>query len=222
MIKGLIFDLDGVITETATLHFLAWKEIVKEININFTEEENSKLKGLSRIDTLKAILKLHKKQISEQKIVFLADKKNEFYKELLNSQLSEKDILPGIVPFLNDAKKHNLKMIIASSSFNAQKILEKIKLNSYFDGIVDPSTIKNGKPAPDIFLAAAKLANLKPEQCIGFEDALAGVEGLKAANIFTIALTHNSLEDYSKADLVFKSTNDLNLEKILSIFKSNK
>jgi beta-phosphoglucomutase len=191
IIKGLVFDLDGVITETTQLHYLAWKMEVKKIGIEFNERENSTLKGLSRIDTLKAILKMKGlgNKYSESEMNAMASTKNDFYKELLKKEVSEKNILPNIKNFLNSAKKAGLKMSIASSSFNAPKILDKVKLRNYFDFIVNPGDLKNGKPNPEIYLRACKGMGLKPSEVIGFEDAIAGIHGLNRANIKSVAIT---------------------------------
>ncbi|WGI36754.1 beta-phosphoglucomutase [Mesomycoplasma lagogenitalium] len=218
MIKGLIFDLDGVITETATLHYQAWKQEVKKINLDYSEKQNSSLKGLNRIDTLKAILKIFNVNLDESEILKMANSKNEIYKKLLETEISEKNILPNIKEFLINAKQKNLKLAIASSSYNAPLILKKINLYHFFDFIVDPSTINNGKPDPEIFLKAAKELNLKPEQTIGFEDAIAGVKGLKAAKINAVAITHKENENWAIADLVYESTSDLDLDFILKHF----
>lgn len=218
MIKGLIFDLDGVITETARLHYLAWKTEVAKIGIDYNSKENDGLKGLSRIETLKAILKNHHMHLDEEEILKMANSKNQLYLKKLENQLSKKDILPKIEELLKDAKAANLKMAIASSSFNASLILEKIGLKKYFDFIVDPQILKKGKPHPEIFIRAAEGLQLQLNEVIGFEDAIAGIEALKSANIRSVAITHNSLEDFSQANLVYQSTNDLNLENILNFF----
>ncbi|MGZ9432503.1 beta-phosphoglucomutase [Mycoplasma sp. 480] len=218
MIKGLIFDLDGVITETASLHYKAWKNEVAKIGLNYTEEQNSSLKGLNRIDTLNAILKLFNVSLSEQEIVTIANNKNEYYKKLLETDIDQKDILVNIKEFLNAAKEKGLKLAIASSSYNAPLILRKIGLFDYFDFIVDPATVSKGKPDPEIFIKAAQGINLKPEETIGFEDAIAGVQGLKDANIHTVAITHNEKENWSIADKIVSSTAELNLEELLKLF----
>ncbi|WP_322961996.1 beta-phosphoglucomutase [Mycoplasmopsis cynos] len=220
MFKGFIFDLDGVITDTAKLHFKAWQKTVKELGIDYSEEENEKLRGLPRIDTLKAILDMKKSSLSlsENELVEIANQKNELYKELLKAEIDEKSILPGILEFLNKAKKHNIKLAIASSSYNAPMILKKLGIFEMFDYIVNPKDVTNGKPAPDIFIKAVQGINLKPCECIGFEDAPAGIKGIADAKIKSVAITHNSNEDFSNADLVLKSTSELDFNKILKMF----
>lgn len=218
MLKGLVFDLDGVITETASLHYKAWAaEVKKELNINFTEEENVKLKGLPRIDTLLGILKMHNMEgkVAHDKIVAMADHKNEVYKKMLETDITSNDVLPGIKKLLDDAKNIGIKLAVASSSYNAPLILKKLNLFEYFDFIVYPGDIAKGKPAPDIFLAACEGINIKPEEALGFEDAVPGVAGLRDANIKTVAITHGDEADWSKADVVLRSTSEINLDKLI-------
>ena len=220
--KALVFDLDGVITETASLHFKAWRDEVKKIGISYTEEENTSLKGLPRLDTLKGILKIKGVTIPEEQMIEMATAKNEHYKELLKTDLSVDDILPGIEQLLKDAKEAGMKLSVASSSFNAGTILEKINLRHYFDFIVNPGSAGKGKPAPDIFLLAAEGVNTLPSECIGFEDAMPGVIGLQAANIFTVAVTHGDAGEWDKAQLVYKSTSEFNLKTILQVANKTK
>lgn len=219
MIRGLIFDLDGVITETASLHFNAWKEILAEHGINLTKEVNSKIKGLPRVETLVAILKHYNKSdlFSQEQLIEVSTIKNNLYKKMLETDLSEKDILPGVVQLLEDAKSKNLKLAVASSSYNAPMILEKINLIKYFEYIVNPGSVKNGKPAPDLFLKACEGIGIKPAEAIGFEDAIAGIEGLHLAKIKSVAITHGEANDWSLADYVVQSTSELDLEKILTL-----
>ncbi|EFF41220.1 beta-phosphoglucomutase [Mycoplasmopsis alligatoris] len=220
MIKGFVFDLDGVITDTAILHFRAWKSIVKTIGIDYDIVTNDKLRGLPRVETLRAILKIFNKQmlLSEKEIIDLSNKKNELYIQYLDSELDKSYTLPNIEKFLKESKENNIKLSIASSSYNAIKILDKLQLLKYFDFIVNPADVKNGKPAPDIFIQAAQGIGLTPCQCIGFEDALAGLEGIVQAKMYSVVISHNSKEDFSKADYIVNSTNDLNLEIIRKKF----
>lgn len=218
-IKGLVFDLDGVITETASLHYRAWaQEVKKELNIDFTEEENVKLKGMPRIDTLLAILKMHnmENQISFEKIKQMANHKNDVYKKMLETDISEHDVLPGIKKLLDDAKEKNIKLAVASSSYNAPFILKKLNLFEYFDFIVNPDNVVHGKPAPDIFLAACEGINVAPNEALGFEDAVPGIAGLADAKIKSVAITHGDNADWSRADIVLQSTNELDLNKLIN------
>ncbi|WP_406613911.1 beta-phosphoglucomutase [Mycoplasma corogypsi] len=217
MIKAFVFDLDGVITDTAVLHFEAWKQIVKELGIDYTHEDNEKLRGLPRLDTLKAIILMKKPDLnlSETKLLELCETKNNLYVELLRTTVNKNSVLPGVVKLLNDAKKAGVKLSIASSSYNAPMILEKLELKDMFDYIVYPGDIKHGKPAPDIFLKAAEGVSAKASECVGFEDAVAGIQGLNDAKIYSVAITHGNKEDFSKADLVLQSTSELDFDKII-------
>lgn len=220
MLKGILFDLDGVITDTAKLHYLAWKEIVSELGIDYTAEENEGLRGLPRKDTLLAILKL--KNIpspSSEVIDDLCHRKNELYKVYLSEKLQSDSILPGISEFIDEAIKNNVKLAIASSSYNAPVILKKLGIYDKFNFIVNPADVKNGKPAPDIFLAAAKGLNLQPSECIGIEDSVGGLDSIVSANIFAVAITNNSNEDFSKANIQLSFTNMLNFNNIKTKFE---
>lgn len=217
MIKGFIFDMDGVLTETASLHFRAWRDEVKKLGVTFTEEENATLKGLPRYDTLRAILKMHNVEVSEEEIIKMGDHKNEVYKQMLHTELNDENILPGIPEFLQKAKDAGIKLVVASSSFNAPLILEMTKMDHFFDYIVDPGSVKNGKPAPDIYLAAAKAINLPVEETVGFEDAISGVQGLVASKIKTVAITWGDEADWSSADMIIESTAQLDFDKIMAL-----
>ncbi|AKA50141.1 beta-phosphoglucomutase [Mycoplasmopsis gallinacea] len=221
MIKGFIFDLDGVITDTAILHFLAWQKVLKDNGIEYTESENEQFRGLPRLDTLEAILKYKNKEnyFNYEQKQKICDLKNDYYLSLLSTQVNENSILPGIKEFLTEAKKEKIKLAIASSSYNAPLILEKLGIINYFDFIVNPATIKNGKPAPDIFISAANGLNLKTNECIGFEDASVGVQGIKKANILAVAITTENEKLFANADLILNSTKELSLQLIKSTFK---
>ncbi|WP_215741128.1 beta-phosphoglucomutase [Mesomycoplasma hyorhinis] len=220
MIKGFIFDLDGVITDTAELHFIAWKEIVKKLNIDYKKEDNEKLKGLSRLDTLKAIINISKNNLAltDEQLASICEEKNEFYKKLLQTHINKNSLLENIFSFISKAKSRNLKLAIASSSHNAPTILEKLEIKHFFDFIVNPANVKNGKPAKDIFIQAAQGLNLDPRECIGFEDAPAGVMAIKNANMIAVVISQELDPTFKTADLVVKSTKDLDLDFIMQKF----
>ncbi|TDV24209.1 beta-phosphoglucomutase [Mycoplasmopsis mustelae] len=222
MIKGIIFDLDGVLTDTAVLHFQSWQQIVKELGINYTYLENEKLRGLPRLATLQAILKLKKPnlQLSNEQLIQLCDAKNELYQTFLATEINKDSLLPSIMEFLTAAKKKELKLAIASSSYNAPLILKKLGIFDLFDYIVNPADIKNGKPAPDIFIKAAEGIDLKTNECFAIEDAPSGLQAIKSAKMLAIAITHDSNEDFSSADLILNSTAELNLDNILEKFNA--
>lgn len=203
--------------------FIIWleKKEVSKIDIFLTKKQNDSIKGLSRNKTLEAILKMHNKNISLDLFNEIAKSKNEYYKNLLNTKLDESYILPNIKQLILDAKKLNIKLAIASSSYNAPLILQKIGLFKYFDYIVNPNEIINGKPAPDIFLKALESINLKKDEVVCFEDAPAGLEAIRKANMFAIVISHGSKENFDNADLVVKSTKELNLDNIIKLKEIN-
>ena len=207
-IQGVIFDLDGVITDTAHLHFLAWKALGDSLGVEITLELNEGLKGLGRQETLTLILKeagLYDKYTETERQV-LADRKNRTYVASLES-LGPQDLLPGIGDCLKDLKKRGIKIGLASSSQNAGLIIKKLGLEPYFEAMVDPRGLSKGKPDPEIYLKAAAALGLSPAKCAGVEDARAGLEAIRAAGMTSIALGQ-SLKDVP-ADYHFLSAKDL-------------
>ena len=207
-IQGVIFDLDGVITDTAHLHFLAWKALGDSLGVEITLELNEGLKGLGRQETLTLILKeagLYD-QYTETERQALADRKNRTYVASLES-LGPQDLLPGIGDCLRDLKKRGIKIGLASSSQNAGLIIKKLGLDSYFEAMVDPRSLSKGKPDPEIYLKAAAALGLSPAKCVGVEDARAGIEAIRAAGMTAIALGQ-SLE-HVPADYHYLSAKDL-------------
>lgn len=207
-IKAVLFDLDGVITDTAKYHFKAWEKISSLLGIKLNKNFEESIKGISREESLKEILKYGQKEIGENKFKELMDLKNDIYLKSLEN-LSKKDILEGIEEFLKKLKEEDIKIIITSSSLNAPFIIGKLNLNMYIDGIVDPSTLKRQKPYPDIYLKACELAGVEEQFCIGIEDAKSGITGINRAGIFSVAI--GNIEE---ADLILKSTQELNYEFI--------
>ena len=177
--KAFIFDLDGVIVDTAKYHYLAWKKIADKLAIDFTHEHNELLKGVSRVRSLDIILELGKIEASqEDKNKWLFEKNENYLSYLVDMDNSE--ILPGVMPILDYLKEQKQLIALGSASKNARPILEKTGILSYFDAIVDGNDVSNAKPDPEVFLIAAKLLGTKPEDSIVFEDSVAGIQ---AANI---------------------------------------
>lgn len=214
---AFIFDLDGVITDTAEYHFLAWQELAQKLNAPFSREFNEQLKGISRMESLEKILAYGGLQnyFSPEEKVILASEKNDRYLNLIG-KLTPNDILPGISQLIDDIKKNNLKIALASASKNASTVIEALQLQQKFDVIVDAKTIKKGKPDPEIFLAAASLLHVDASACIGIEDASAGIEAIKAAGMFAIAV--GKKEAFENADLVVETTNELVFKEIIKVF----
>ena len=210
MLKGLIFDLDGVLTNSAVYHLTAWNNLAKELGINLTDEQLNSLRGISRMDSLNLILKYggQENKYSE------AEKETKFVEQV--EKMTPADILPGIPELLSDAKKQNLKMVIASASKNAPKILTKLGIMDEFDGIVDPATLHRGKPDPEIYEKAQKLLGLNADEVISFEDAQAGVQSIKSAGQFAVGI--GDKEVLKEADYVVPTTKELKLSEIESVF----
>lgn len=185
--KAFIFDLDGVIVDTAKYHYLAWQKIAAELNIEFTHEHNELLKGVSRVRSLDIILELGKVTASqEDKDRWLVQKNEDYLSYLVDMDASE--ILPGVFPILKFLKENNQPIALGSASKNARPILEKTGLLSYFDAIVDGNDVTNAKPDPEVFLMAAKLLNTTPENSIVFEDSVAGVQAANIGNMTSIGI----------------------------------
>ncbi len=190
MTIGFIFDLDGVITDTAKFHYQAWKALADSLGIPIDETFNETLKGISRMDSLDRILAHGHREnafIPAEKEA-LAQQKNDHYVQLLE-HLTTEDVLPGVVPLLQQAQARHIPCAVASASKNAPLILEKLGVRAYFATIVDPDSLSKGKPDPEIFLAAADSIGVLPQNAIGFEDAQSGIDGLKAAGIYAVGLS---------------------------------
>lgn len=203
--KGVIFDLDGVITDTAEYHYLAWKKLADELNIHFDREINENLKGISRIESLEIILKKSDKFFSEEEKHYLADKKNEYYKEMIK-RMTPEDLLPGVVDLIRELKDRGIKIAVASVSKNAKTVLSNLGLIETFDYIVDAEKIKNGKPDPEIFLNAAAGIDVEPSLCIGIEDSKAGIEAINRAGMVSVGV--GNYDTVKEADIVLKDLSD--------------
>lgn len=215
-LKGVVFDLDGVITDTAHYHYLAWKKTAESIGIEFDEAFNENLKGVSRIDSLLLILKKDGRanDFTEEQIETLAAEKNEFYVSLLQ-EITPTDVLPGIKELIVDLKKQNLKCAIASVSKNARTVLNALEMEQAFDYIVDAAKITKSKPDPEIFVEACRGLGLETAEVVGIEDAQAGIEAINAAGIVSVGVG-SGLRD---ADMTVKNTGLLDL-RILEILHS--
>ena len=187
MIKGVIFDLDGVIVHTDKYHYLAWKALADKLGIYFDEVINNRLRGVSRMDSLDIVLERASKTYSDEEKKILAEKKNSLYVELL-SNMSEKDVSEDVMNTLLTLKGRGYKIAIGSSSKNAKRILERVGLLNMFDAIADGNDIQRSKPDPDVFLVAAKKLSLASDEAVVVEDAIAGVKAGRAANMLTFAL----------------------------------
>jgi alpha,alpha-trehalose phosphorylase len=210
VLRAVIFDLDGVITDTARLHYKAWKRLADEQGWSFNETLNEDLKGVSRLGSLDIILQYNRISLTSEEKHRLAEQKNSYYNELL-SDLGPQDILPGIQNLLIELGKKGIKRIIASASKNAIRIIHQLNLGpipgAYFEAIVDPETVCCGKPDPELFLRAAELANAVPEDCIGIEDAQSGIEAIRSAGMIAIGVGRS----FKHADYSVQDTRKLSL-----------
>lgn len=216
-LKAVLFDLDGVITDSARYHYLAWKELADRLNIPFDEAYNEKLKGISRMASLELVLTNGNMNdyFTEKGKAAFADRKNDYYKELIR-QMTPEDILPGIAELLKELKDAGILIILASASQNAPFILERLGLDEYFDYIVDPASVAHSKPAPDVFLAGRDRFGLSSEECIGVEDAKAGVEAIHRAGMKAIGV--GMPDQMTEADFI-TTTEELTLTVIREQFQ---
>lgn len=217
MIQAFIFDLDGVLTDTAEYHFLAWKQLATQLGIEFSRADNELLKGVDRMGSLELILQLGQKQLSQEEKLKLAEQKNTEYLKLVES-MSPADLFPGVLPLFSSLKAAGVKTALASASKNAALVLQKLSIPALFDYVADSNLIKNGKPAPEIFLTCAQALGVAPERCIGVEDAPAGVTAIKAAGMYALGIGEE--QALTQADLVIPAVSALNqplLTKLLTL-----
>lgn len=215
MTIGFIFDLDGVITDTAKFHYQAWKALADSLGIPIDETFNETLKGISRMDSLDRILAHGHREnaFTPAEKEALAQQKNDHYVQLLE-HLTTEDVLPGVVPLLQQAQARHIPCAVASASKNAPLILEKLGVRAYFATIVNPDSLSKGKPDPEIFLAAADSIGVLPQNAIGFEDAQSGIDGLKAAGIYAVGLSAS--QPLIGADMQVSEMTELSVDALLN------
>jgi beta-phosphoglucomutase len=213
MYKAFLFDLDGVIVDTAVFHYHAWKRLANEkIGADFTEEFNETLKGISRMDSLDRILAHAGVALDETTKAEYATLKNEWYLELV-MQMTPNHVLPGVVDFLKQVREAGIGIALGSVSKNARLILERTEVIAYFDAIIDGTKITNSKPHPEVFLKGAAALSVEPPECVVFEDAVAGVEAAKRANMKAVGIGENDV--LKQADIVVSGFSDLQLNQLL-------
>ncbi|MGM0509258.1 MAG: beta-phosphoglucomutase [Fusobacteriota bacterium] len=210
--KGFIFDLDGVITDTAEYHYLGWKKMAQEEGLKFNRNINEKLRGVSRLASLNLILDFNNKPMAENKKRELTDRKNKYYQAYLK-EMTEDDYLEGVEDLLKDLKSRGIKIGLGSASRNAKTVLKALNAEKYFDSISDGHSVKKGKPAPDLFWDAADKLGLKPEECVVVEDAASGVEAAKKAGMTAVGIGPE--ERVGKADYRYDKPKFIDLEEIL-------
>ncbi|MET1248123.1 beta-phosphoglucomutase [Sporolactobacillus sp. STCC-11] len=215
--QAVLFDLDGVITDTAKYHFQAWKKLASTIGISIDEQFNEQLKGVSRMDSLKKILEYGGRlnDFTSTELEQMAKQKNEDYKQLILG-ITPKELLPGISELLMALRSEGIKIALASASKNGPFILERLKIDAFFDSVVDPAKLRKGKPDPEIFLTAAAQLGIAPRECAGIEDSVAGIESILAAGMFAVGV---GVSVNTGADFLVTSTTELTIDALLSQFK---
>jgi len=205
-LKGIIFDLDGVIVFTDKFHYQAWKKMADEIGVYFDEKINNQLRGVSRMESLNIILKNSTKEFSEEEKTELTERKNNYYRELLKT-MTPADVTDEVRLTLKELKKRGYLLSIGSSSKNARFILDKVELTDYFDAISDGNNITQSKLDPEVFLKASEFLGLKACECAVVEDAYAGIDAAKAGNMCAVAI--GDATSYEKVDYTITCFGDL-------------
>lgn len=214
MIKAAIFDLDGVIVDTAKYHYLAWKRLARQLGFDLTEEDNEQLKGISRIHSMEIVARIGGLSLPEAELHRLANLKNEWFIEYIE-QMRPDEVFPGVVELVKDLRAHGIRIGLASSSKNAPAVLGILQITELFDVVVDGTMIIHSKPDPEIFLLAAERLGLPPEVCLVFEDAEAGVEAALRAGMRCVGI--GSEVQLGKADMVLARTGDFTIDMIQRI-----
>jgi beta-phosphoglucomutase len=215
-LKACIFDLDGVIVDTAKYHYLSWKRLADQLKINFTEKDNERLKGVSRMASLNIILEIgnmHPDDSTKEKYAAL---KNQWYVDYIN-KMTPDEILPGSVEFINELKRAGIKVGLGSASKNTPLILERVGMKKLFDAVADGNVVHKTKPDPEVFLTAAKMLKVDPRHCVVFEDAVAGVEAALNAGMICVGIGSGKI--LTKAHYVVTGLAKMNIEKLKEIEK---
>ena len=210
MIRAFIFDLDGVITDTAEYHYRGWKRLAEEEGLSFSREDNEHLRGIPRRESLMLILK--DRVYPESKILEMMERKNGYYLEFIK-EISARDLLPGAKELLEEIRAAGLRIALGSASRNAGEVLDRLGIRSLFDAISDGHSVERQKPAPDLFLHAARQLGLSPDECVVIEDAAAGIEAARAGGFHSIGL--GPRERVGAADANFPSLEGLQLADLL-------
>lgn len=215
--KAFLFDLDGVIVDTAKYHFLAWRKLANSLGFDFTHQQNEQLKGVSRVKSLEKILAWGNKSVSESEFMRLMALKNEDYLKYIEN-MSPAEILPDVMKTLDFLRTSKQYVALGSASKNARMILEKVNILEAFDCIVDGNDVTKAKPDPEVFLIAAERLQVRPENCIVFEDAVAGIQAANAANMLSVGI--GSKETLQEADYVFKDFTQISTTFLSTLIES--
>ena len=211
-----LFDLDGVIVETAHFHYIAWKAIAQQLNFDLTSAHNEALKGVSRVASLQQLISWSGTIISSDTFEHYLEEKNKHYLELIQ-QLNPADALPGVLDTLRFLKENKIGIALGSASKNARSILERLSITSFFDAIIDGNDVQNSKPDPEVFLKGAEAVGVAPSNCVVFEDAQAGITAAQAAGMYAVGI--GTPEVLDKADRCIPNFNALTPQVLLNLFE---
>ncbi|MDO6600751.1 beta-phosphoglucomutase [Tenacibaculum sp. 1_MG-2023] len=216
MKRGFIFDLDGVIVDTAKYHYLAWKNLANQLGFDFTKEQNELFKGVSRKRCLEILLEIGNREATQEEFdTWMVEKNVDYLKYIEDMDASE--ILPDVPRVLEFLQENNIPIALGSASKNAQPIIEKVGLLHYFDAIVDGNNVTKAKPDPEVFLLAAAQLNVKPEDCVVFEDAVAGVQAANAAKMMSIGIGDKNV--LAEAQLIFTDFTEISTNFIKNLIE---
>jgi len=215
-IKACLFDLDGVVVDTARYHYKAWKKIADEIGFDFSEHDNERLKGVSRMESLDILLELGKIQADPILKEELATRKNSLYVSYISSMTPD-EILPGVISFLDELHNAGILIALGSASKNARSILDKINLAQKFDAVIDGNKVSKAKPDPEVFLNGAAELGIRPQDCLVFEDAQAGIDAARNGEMYVIGIGHP--DNLKNADHVIPGFKNMNLDLLKSWYQ---
>jgi beta-phosphoglucomutase len=214
--SACIFDLDGVIVDTAKYHYLAWKRLTDQLNIHFTEKDNERLKGVSRMASLEIILEIGRRELNDNLKDEYAMLKNNWYVDYI-SRMTPEEILPGALAFINELRNADIRVAIGSASKNTPMILERVGIKDLFDAVADGNNVSKAKPDPEVFLKAAEMLGAEPTKCIVFEDAQAGIQAALNAGMMCIGV--GSAKVLENAHFIVSGLDEMSLEKIMIMEK---
>lgn len=215
VIQACIFDLDGVIVDTAKYHYIAWRRLANQLGFDLSEADNEQLKGISRMESLEIILKLGNVSLEEERKVQLAAEKNAHYLELCK-EMTPDEVLPGVRNFMEELRENSIGTALGSASKNAGMILKQIDMLSFFDVLIDGNNVTKGKPDPEVFLKGAAGLGVAPEFCVVFEDARSGIEAAKSGRMMAVGI--GSPEALNEADVVVSGFQDFTLNSLKAHF----
>lgn len=216
MIKGALFDLDGVIVDTAKYHYIAWQQLAHSLGFDFSESDNERLKGVSRMASLDILLEVGGMQgmFSESEKLRMATEKNDNYVSLI-SHMTPDEILPGAEEFLKELRSHDIKVALGSASKNAMTILNNLRLTHLFNAIIDGTKVSKAKPDPEVFIKGAEALGLRPDECVVFEDAAAGIEAALSGGMLCVGI--GSPDILSKANIVIDGLHMMTFDNLLKL-----